>query len=77
MPELLSEPPQFVASVDLGDRLLRARGGIRHGQELGDLDRRLLDGLLDTARLLDVDDHGPALGMPGTAMRCLSTMTAA
>ena len=50
---------------DLGDRLLRPLGGVRHGQELGDLGRGLLDGLPDAARLLDVDDHRLALGMPG------------
>ena len=50
---------------DLGDRLLRPPGGVRHGQELGDLGRGLLDGLLDAAGLLDVDDHRLALGMPG------------
>src|SRR6266545_4654629 len=58
-------PAAIGGQRDLRHRLLRPRGGIGQGQELGHLGGRLLDRLPDTARLLDVDHHGLALRVAG------------
>ena len=69
IPELPSEPPQFVARISSETGCGVRRASLATGSRSWTALIPRLDGLADPARLLDVTRNG-ALRVPGAAMRC-------